>query len=278
VGFWPSVLVPLFGVISTVVAAQPPSPPPTETAKIETQDAPTVDPGRTEVEFSYLFGRADEYYDAEGSLNDSGVVEGQIFTLVATRGWKNGFDVSFAFLWRDLTRDDDDTLSGDVGNLAANLKWLFFNSNDGTLLMSWLPGVIAPIADTAEPEQTAPGQVYWSLNNLFVLTKIAKRFNLSFNAGYALAVGGEREGQRGEAVGNLAAGYQINSLFQPELEVSYSHALVDGPGDSQQTVVTLGAIFNITDSIRLDAGYQETVQGRDSSKAGNLFVNLSKTF
>ena len=62
------------------------------------------------------------------------------------------------------------------------------------------------------------------------------------------------------------------------LELNYYYAPVEGPQDSEETVVTPGAIFNITGSVRLDAGFQQTLGGRNAARAGSFVVNLSKTF
>ncbi len=79
-----------------------------ESAYLVTEDAYPVDPGNTEAEFNYSYVTADNFFDSDGDLTESGKIEGQIFTITTTRGLRENLDFAFSVVWRDVTRDDDD--------------------------------------------------------------------------------------------------------------------------------------------------------------------------
>ena len=64
----------------------------------------------------------------------------------------------------------------------------------------------------------------------------------------------------------MAIGYQLTFWFQPEVEFNYSHDRVASPGgDSELFALTVGAILNLSSSLRLDLGVQQALYGRNTT-------------
>ncbi len=249
-----------------------------ETAKVATEDAPTVDPGRTEVELTYSFGHAGRVFNSAGHVRDRGTLDVQLFTVTATRGLVDGLDTALSVAWQDLIVDDDDEFDDGVGNVVVNAKWRFFQSGDGTMVLSWLPGFTAPFSGEARDREFIPLQDYWSLDNLVALTLVGERLNLSLDAGYVLPFGGERNTDRGNITGNAALGYQLTPWFQPEVELNYGHGFVDDGTDTDFLGATAGVILNLPRDLRLDLGFRQTFYGRNVELGTGVLANFSVTF
>ena len=249
-----------------------------ETAKVATEDAPTVDPGRTEVELTYSFGHAGRVFNSAGHVRDRGALDVQLFTVTATRGLVDGLDTALSVAWQDLIEDGDDEFDDGVGNVVVNAKWRFFQSGDGTVALSWLPGFTAPFSGDARGEEFVPLQDYWSLDKLVALTLVGERFNLSFDAGYSLPFGGDRDDDCGNITGNAAVGYQLTPWFQPEVELGYGYGFVDGETDADSLAGTAGVILNLPRDLRIDLAFRHTLYGRNIELGMGVLANFSVTF
>ena len=249
-----------------------------ETAKLITEDAPPVDAGHTEFEFGYQYGTADKSYDNNEDLFDRGKLEGQIFVAKLSRGIRDGFDVSVELSWRDVIKDEANQLGDNIGNLTVTAKWLFHRSKDMGLAIAWLPGFTAPVSGSASGENIAPGQDYWSLNNLLVLTHVDGRFNFNMDVGLFLPVGGDRGDQRAEFIGDVAAGYQATPMIQVFAELNFGQATISGGADSANYAATAGVTWNVKDSMRIDLGLQTVVYGSNADRSRFWLANFSKTY
>jgi len=249
-----------------------------ETAKLVTEDAPTVDPGKTEVEFGYNFIATKRTFTGGNDFAKRTTLAGQVFNFNVTHGLVDGFDAALGVSLRDVIEDDSDELADGLGNVTFKTKWRFFESQDEGVAISWLPGFTAPFGGADDSTKVAPGQDFWSLDNTLALTLVAERFNLNVDAGYSLPIGNERDEQRGAWIGDVAVGYQLNSWFQPEIEFNYSHGLVSVGGDSDLFALTAGAILNLTSSLRLDLGVQQAFYGRNTDALTTILANVSVTF
>ena len=180
--------------------------------------------------------------------------------------------------WRDVIKDEANQLGDNIGNLTVTAKWLFYQSNEMDLTVAWLPGFTAPVAGSASGENIAPGQDYWSLNNLLVLTHVDGRFNFNMDVGLFLPVGGDRGDQRVELIGDVAAGYQATPMIQVFAELNFGQATISGGADSANYAATAGVTLNVTDSMRIDLGLQTVVYGRNADRDRFWLANFSKTY
>lgn len=249
-----------------------------ETAKIVTEDAFPVDAGSTEIELGYQYVSSDTFFDDNGNSIDRGDLAGQIIVAKVSHGIKKGLDASIELVWRDVIKDADNLLGDGIGNVTVSAKWLFYRDNEKGLAAAWVPGVTVPVAGDAAGERIAPGQDYWSVNNLLVLTYVVGAFNLNVDLGHFLAVGEDRGDQRNEFIGDIAVGTQLNSWLQLEAELNFGHATVSRGNSSVNRAASIGAIMNINDSMRIDAGMQKILFGSNADKGTLWLVNFSKTY
>ncbi len=271
-------VVLFFGLLSTGLYSARSLAIDAETAKLITEDALPVDPGSTELEFGYQYATADTLFDNDGEVIARGDLEGQIIIAKATRGIKEGLDASIEFVWRDLIEDQDSDIGDGIGNVTVSVKWLFYQHDQKGLALAWVPGFTAPFAGDAANERVAPGQDYWSINNLLVLTHVDGGFNFNADIGHFLALGNDRGDQRSEFIGDIAVGQQLSSWLQLIAELNFGRATVNRGNGSVNFAVTLGAIMNVSDSVRIDIGVQEVLDGRNADQATFWITNLSKTF
>jgi hypothetical protein len=250
-----------------------------ETTKLITEDAPTVEKGKTEIEFGWQPGGARKAFDSDGESTDRGTVGGRILLLKATHGINDALDATMAVLWRDLTRDDEGILDPEQGNVTANVKWRFFESHRSAVALSWLSGVTAPFSVPPENEPIlSPGQDYWSLDNLLAVTIPGRRLNGSLDAGYTLPLGHRRAEDRGILVVDTALGYQVTPWFQPVAELTYTHGYVRNAPDADSLGIAAGGVLNLSTTVRLDLGGQWIVAGRNADAATLFLANLSVTY
>ena len=160
-----------------------------ETTKLVTEDAFPVDAGSTELEFGYQYVTADRVFDNNGNVSVRADLAGQIIVAKASHGIGEGLDASVQVMWWDVIEDADNQLSDGIGNVTVSAKWLFYQNNEKGLAVSWVPGFTAPIAGNAVSDKLAPGQNYWSVNNLLVLTLVVGAFNLNVDIGHFVPVG-----------------------------------------------------------------------------------------
>ena len=249
-----------------------------ETAKLVTEDAFPVDAGDTELEFGYQYATADTLFDTDGEVIARGDLKGQIIVAKVTHGIRERLDASIEVTWRDLIEDTDNELGDGIGNITVNAKWLFYQNNEKGLAVGWVPGFTAPFAGDRVNERLAPGQDYWSINNLLVLTYVVGGFNLNVDVGHFLAIGDKRGDQRSEFIGDVAFGWQLNTWLQFQAEFNYGHASASRGNGSVNYAATIGAVMNVSDSVRIDVGLQEVVVGRNADNVTVLIANFSKTF
>jgi hypothetical protein len=250
-----------------------------ETAKLVTEDALPVDPGVLEVEFGYQIGEAGRIFDEHGQSANRERLAGHLLALKATRGIKEGLDAAVELSWRNVLEDEEEALADSLGNVAVTAKWRVFSSTSGRAALSWVPGITAPLSDSSRStERVAPGQVYWSADNLLAFTFAGNVFNLSADAGYFLAVGGERGDQRGELVADAAVGFQITGWLQPVVELNFSEAYAKNAEDSTSLRATWGVVLSLPRATRLDLGLQKVIDGKNADRVTALLANFSVSF
>jgi hypothetical protein len=250
----------------------------TETAKLVAEDAFPVDADSTELEFGYQYVTADTLFDNDGEVIVRGELTGQIIVAKVTHGIRKGLDASIELVWRDVIEDADSQLGDGIGNVTVGAKWLFYQNDEKGLAAGWVTGFTAPFAGETVNERLAPGQDYWSINNLLVLTNVVGGFNLNLDVGHFLTIGNDRGDQRSEFIADVAIGRQFSSWLQLEAELNYGHATVSRGNGSVNFAVTVGAIMNVSDSMRIDIGLQKILDGRNADKTTFWLANFSKTF
>jgi len=119
---------------------------------------------------------------------------------------------------------------------------------------------------------------YWSFNQNVVASKDWGKATTNFDVGYALPLGSRRETARGTLSVDIAGGYQMRSWLQPEVELNYGHEFVSGEGDSEVLATTIGLVMPLHERVRVNAGVQQGLWGRNADKATVLSVAVKLAF
>lgn len=247
-----------------------------ETAKLITEDAYTVDSGATEIELAYGYVVANRTFGNSNSRNDRGHTHEHVVNLAVTHGINDNLDGGLGFGGAHITDHEEEARDGDgFGDLGVGAKWLFYNWEESAVAASYLPGFIIPVGETSDDKKLGPGQDYWSFNQLLALTKNWGRVTSSYDLGFSLPFGDERDNERGTLVADAAVGYQVNEWFQPEFELNYQHGYIKDEGDADLFGLTIGAILNVADAWRIDTGVTSAVYGRNSDQLFVASINLS---
>ncbi len=250
-----------------------------ETAKVNTEDAIPVEPGKTEVELTYQYTEADQAYDANNDRSDIQGNREHKLNLKITHGFTENLDGSASFGWADLRNLDSDPQRGEgFGDLSLNMKWRFFANEKYGLHFAYVPGITVPIGDATTTTELGPSQDYWGLDQQFVVTTIGGMFTGSFDVGYSLPFGEDRADARGSLTANMALGYHVANWLHPEVELNYGHDFFDKADDSEFLAVTIGAILKSSDALRLDVGVQQVFYGENTDQSTVATMNLSVTF
>lgn len=240
------------------------------------EDAFPVDAGRTEVEATYAYVTAARAFDDTGVARDRGPNRAHEGTLTLTHGFTGCLDAAIS-LFGGSFRDEDERRVEDrgVGDLVVNAKWRFRGEGDRGLHLAWRPALTIPVGNDAGP--LAPGLGFWTLDQMLVATWIRERWVLGADAGVQVPVG-DRDGARAFVLANLGAGYQLSSWLKPELELNFFHDFLADAADPQALVVTVGAILNPLERLRVDLGLRHGVYGRSADRQLSVTANLSWTF
>ena len=250
-----------------------------ETAKLATEDAPTVSRGELEIEVGYGRTEASRYYDQSNHLKHRKVALNNEFGAKATYGILDNFDASLSYGWANLLDAEEEAHDGQgSGDTGLGFKWNFYSCEDSGLSLSYTPTVILPTGESGTSARLGVSQEYYSLDQLLVLTYSSGAFNMNIDSGYVLPFGDEREDSRGDFLSDLAFGYQVNQWLQPEVELNYAHGYVHNDTDSDSLAITAGFIMNVAENWRIDLGAQQALYGRNSDSYTSLVANVSHTF
>ena len=261
---------------------------PPEHGKISTADASPVDPGRFEVESSYFYSRARRCWDDDGDSRRREPTREHCVGLSVTAGvWENlDLNVSSCYRWvRDDENDydeDDSELgprSGDhFGDLKFGGRYRFLKNDEHNLEMAYIAGFTAPTGSGNCRQEIGTSQEFWSLNQSLVVTKDWGCWTANAEAGYSLPFGENRDNSRGVLSGNLAAGYQVLSWLQPELELNYSREYLDRGDEPEVLAGTAGLVMPLNDRLRVNFGVQEELWGRNTDQATSFFLGIKWAF
>lgn len=256
-----------------------------EHGKINTADASPVEPGHFEIEPSFLATRAERYWDNSGHVHGRGLNREHALSVSATAGLVDNLDVNISagYSWLKDNENDfdgDDDLMGpfrgdDFTDVKVSGRYRFYQDDEQHLELAYIAGLTIPTGSSSDQDQIGTSQEFWSFHQTLVLTKDWGRWTLNGDLGYALPIGNKREKARGTWNGDLAVGYQVLPWLQPEVELNYSHDLVEGADDAQVLAVTAGLVMPINESLRVNVGVQQGLWGENADKA-TTFVAAAK--
>jgi len=259
-----------------------------EHGKINTADASPVSPGQYEIEASFLFTRAKQFWDANGHTHDRGLFREQNIGLSITAGLTENTDitVSGGYSWlkdNDNNFDEDAGIRGpstghDFTAMVVSGRYRFYHDEARRLEIASITEVTIPTGSDSGQKDICVSQEFWSLSQTLVVSKDWQRWTLNGDIGFSLPIGDKRENARGSLNIDLALGYQILPWLQPELELNYRHDYLADEDDAQTLALTAGLVMPMNETLLLSIGIQQGVWGKNADQATSLCATVRFAF
>ena len=253
-----------------------------EHGKLSTADATPVEPGHFELEPSYAATIVRREWDDRRHLARKCRARIHDLSLSLTAGVGKDVDLKAAWGLTDefrrtpaaLARDADEPCHGKgMREVDLGARWRFHQSSRYSLELAYLASASLPVGEHGSRNRLGVCQEFWSLNQSVVATKDWARWTANAELGYALPFGEKREDARGTLSANLAAGRQIVRWLQPEAELNYAREFLRGRrNDSDVLAATVGLVMPVNDSVRVNAGVQQGLWGRNADRATTFMV------
>lgn len=264
--------LPLLGTDPATAQEEDASP---EHGKINTPDATPVDPGSFEVETVYSHASGNRAWDNREIGSSRGYLSEHAAGLSITAGIVNNFDIAIGSGYNWL-RDEDNDYDGDgnpnpttgngLGDLDLHARYRFIRDDAQSLDVAYIGGVTIPTGDRNGESRLGGSQEFWSLNQTLVASKDWGKGTANLAAGFALPFGDRKGAARGTFYADLGIGYQILPWLQPEAEVNFARDFVSQADDAETLAVTGGLVMPVNDRLRINAGVQQAVWGRNADK------------
>jgi hypothetical protein len=244
-----------------------------EHAKLNTQDATTLDEGAWEVELSYgLLQSRHEFRNSWGRGRRPYYRE-EALGLGVTYGLAEDLSVGGALGYMGIyDRTAADPMVSGWTDLSLEAKWRFFEDTARRLEVAYTPSLSLPTGGAGVTDDFVV--LY---NGIAVSTDWTDRLTSNFDFGYAHAFGARRGDYRGTVSANAALGYHVTDWLQPEVELNYAHDFAHS-SDADLLAVTLGAIICVHENVRLDVGVQQALAGRNADQATAFLAALTFAF
>jgi hypothetical protein len=253
-----------------------------EHGKINTSDPSPVDPGHFELEFFYTYTHATRAFENDRGARKRGSLTEHAPSVALTIGAIKDLDVNVSFGYvccHDAEHDHDETddISGPhdgdgPSDTAVGMRYRFLQNERLSLEFAYLGGVTIPTGTHASHGHVPTGQEFWSWDQAIVVTKDWGTWTANAELGYSLPFGDERGASRGTLTANVAAGYQVLRWLQPEAELNYSNGFSSrGPG-SDALAATAGLVMPLSGRLRVNAGVQHVLTGRNADRSTTFTV------
>ena len=252
-----------------------------EHGKLNTPDASTVDPGHYEIEFSYVFEQVRRFWNSGGHEHSQPMERDNAAGLSVGAGILENLDLHLNSSYQWIKYEENDFDGEGFGDLNLNLRFRFLNDAKRHLEIAYIIGLTAPIGSHStekEYEAISASQEYWSLNQTVVVSKNWGHWTGNADVGHSQAFGGRRENVTDVLNGDVALGYQALPWLQPEIELNYAHEFVEHNPDQDLIAATVGLVMPINDHLRLMAGVQEGLWGRNTDEATTWRITLTWAF
>jgi len=244
-----------------------------EHAKLNTDDASTLDAGAFELGLSYGFTEARRAFTDHWARTGRGYSREEALGLELGYGLMEDLSIGLGIGYASLyDRDSDPMTAHGWGDLEVSAKWRFYHDEARRLEIAYTPALSLP---TGEDEMTDD---FFNLFNGIAISKDwGGPWTSNFDLGYSYPIGGHRDDYRGTLSANAALGYQLTDWAQPEIELNYAHDFMHGD-DADLLAVTCGCILCVHENVRLDVGVQQALTGRNADRSTALLAALTFGF
>ncbi len=239
----------------------------TEQFKINTEDAAPVKPGDFEFEFAYGLAASRNQFDNRGGHLERGSLREHTYDLKLAAGVVDGVEMNTGIGYVDLFDKEAGPSSHGRGwsDIEIGAKIRLFNSSKHEMTFTWAPSVIIPSGRESREDRLGPGGASTVFNNKLIMSKNWGRWNVNLDSGYGLPAG-NRQDSRGTWDTNAALGYQMLSWLQPAIEFHYAHDFVRSESDADYFAMTGGLIMPVHERLRIGAGVQQGLAGRNTDQ------------
>ncbi|MDD3371439.1 MAG: transporter [Alphaproteobacteria bacterium] len=279
-----SLLTCLLVFAASPVLAEEASP---EHGKINTPDATPVDPGHAEAELSYGYAFADRLWDSGSDSHTRGYASERALGLSLTAGLVENVDISLSagYSWLKDKENDYDS-DGDAGpfsgsnasDLGLSARVRFYRNEALSLDAAYIGGITIPTGSRADAGEIGTSQEYWSVDQTLAASKDWGLWTGNAALGYSLPIGEERHNARGALTADIAAGYQVRPWLQPELELNYSQNFTAHEENPESLALTAGLVMPLTERVRINAGVQQSLWGRNADMGTTLSLAVKLAF
>ena len=245
-----------------------------EAAKLFLVDATPVDPGKVELVTLYSIMGSKKQWKTSGGRVKRKMLREHGFEVEANMGVFDGFDFGLTQGYSILTDKeneydpDDEDLSGPHkgfgrSDLGVHARWRFYQSEDETLRVAWVPWIVIPTGRRSNLDHLGPSQGYVSLGNTLAVTQDINRWTMTGNIGYEalLAEKDRRENSAGTFEVGYGIGYHILDWLKPHVEAIYGHEFEQSGKGSKVFRMIFGVIMPLNDHLRFDAGLVQDIMG-----------------
>ncbi|MBN1493441.1 MAG: transporter [Candidatus Omnitrophica bacterium] len=243
----------------------------TDQSKINTEDAGPVAPGDIEVGFTYNLAMAKRQYDNDADRRRRGYLREHAYDLAFATGIVDGIDIHFGIGYADLFDKDNGVPSHGHGwsDIEIGSKLQLYHSDERELTFTYFPSVVIPSGRESRSDRLGPGGDSTVFTQRLIVSKNWGRWNVNGDTAYGLLIG-NRQGARGTWDINCACGYQVYSWLQPAVELNYAHDFVNSSSDADSFAITGGLIMPVHERVRVNAGVQQVLAGRNADQTTNI--------
>lgn len=247
--------------------------------KIVTADPDPRSPGSFELQLNYLSSQSQSAFDDFSQVTTGQIQREQLYVGSLGYGLSQDLDLTLTSGASQLLSviDPDRAQTGrflggprrggGLVDLELDLRWRFYNDSEQGLAMAVVGG-----PTLANDVKTNQGFVGGDI--AFVLRQDWGPASLNWESYALFPLAGP--GQRFSAQGtNLGLGYQLNSQLQPVVELNYARIQSSSEGLVQSLATTVGLVAQPWEWCKLSLGWQQTLWGTNTEKAGSLIGGLS---
>jgi len=250
-----------------------------EHAKLNTEDASTLDPGQWELELSYSLMHARRAFANDRDRTPRPLLREEEFGIGITYGLMEDLNVSIGAGYLDILDRSGLPMRGHgFTDLELGAKWRFYNNRDAKLEVAYTPAVVLPTGKRTTSRRLGTTDDFVTVYNGLALSKDwTGRATSNFDVGFAYPFGDHRGAYRGTFSANAAFGYHVLPWLQPEVELNYACDFNHGR-DCDVLAATAGVIIGCFENVRIDLGAQCALCGRNADKGRSLLAAVTVAF
>jgi hypothetical protein len=244
-----------------------------EHAKINTEDATTLDPGVWELELALGLAKSRRAFNDHWGADRRLYLREETLGLGLTYGLRQDLNVGLGFGYASVyDRDCDDRTVRGWTDIEVGAKWRFYHDEARRLEIAYVPAIIFPTGSAGMTDDFVS-----VFNGVAISKDWTSRLTSNFDLGYGFPVGGHRQEYQGTLSADAALGYHVTDWLQPEIELNYFHDFNHG-NDADLLAATVGAIICLREDVRLDVGVQQGLTGRNADKGTAFMASLTFAF